>query len=72
MSDIQQFSKDMKVSDALRHHPDAGAVFMSYQLGGCSHCAISHHETIEMICGAYGIPVDDLVDALNALLAKPE
>ena len=67
-----KFQKEMTVGEALRQHPDAGAVFMSYHLGGCSHCSISEHETIEQICFGYGIPVDELLGTLNSLPAPEE
>ncbi len=67
-TEAKQFNKDMTVGEALRLHADAGAVFMSYHLGGCSHCSISEHETIEQICFGYGIPVDELLGTLNSLV----
>lgn len=62
------FSLDMKVGEAMKVHPKAQFVFASYHLGGCSHCAISEHETIEQVCYGYGIPPEDLLESLNSLL----
>ncbi len=62
------FTPEMTVGDAMQLHPDAGLVFSSYHLGGCSHCSINEIETIEQVCGGYGVPVDQLLDSLNNLL----
>lgn len=62
------FSADMTVGEAMQRHPEAGLVFSSYHLGGCSHCSINELETIEQVCMGYGVPVDQLVDSLNNLL----
>lgn len=64
----QKFTPDMTVGEAMKLHPRAQFVFASYHLGGCSHCAISEHETIEQVCYGYGIPPDELLDSLNSLL----
>jgi hybrid cluster-associated redox disulfide protein len=64
----QRFTGEMTVGQAMQLHPEAGLVFSSYHLGGCSHCSINELETIEQVCGGYGVPVDQLVDSLNNLL----
>ncbi len=72
MSEIEtkniSFRPDMSVGDAMQVHPDAGLVFSSYHLGGCSHCSINEMETIEQVCQGYGVPVDQLIESLNNLL----
>lgn len=67
-----EFTLDMKVGEAMQMHPKAQFVFASYHLGGCSHCAISEHETIEQVCYGYGIPPEDLLESLNSLLKEGE
>ena len=64
----KKFTPEMTVGDAMTVHPEAGLVFSSYHLGGCSHCAINEMETIEQVCGGYGVPVEQLVESLNNLL----
>lgn len=66
------FTLDMTVGEAMKLHPKAQFVFASYHLGGCSHCAISEHETIEQVCYGYGIPPEDLLESLNSLLEEGE
>jgi len=63
-----KFTAGMSVGDAMSLHPEAGLVFSSYHLGGCSHCAINELETIEQVCGGYGVPVEQLLESLNNLL----
>lgn len=65
------FHAEMTVGEAMALHPHAAHVFASFHLGGCSHCEISAHETIAQVCEGYGVPVDVLLEALNALL-EPE
>jgi hybrid cluster-associated redox disulfide protein len=67
-----QFTPDMTVGEAMKLHPKAQFVFASYHLGGCSHCAISEHETIEQVCYGYGIPPEELLESLNSLLEDGE
>lgn len=62
----------MTVGDAMQVHPEAGLVFSSYHLGGCSHCSINEIETIEQVCQGYGVEVDVLLDSLNNLFAEDE
>jgi hybrid cluster-associated redox disulfide protein len=68
----KKFTLDMKVGEAMKLHPKAQFVFASYHLGGCSHCAISEHETIEQVCYGYGIPPEDLLESLNSLFEEGE
>lgn len=68
----EKFTPDMKVGEAMKLHPKAQFVFASYHLGGCSHCAISEHETIEQVCYGYGIPPEELLESLNSLLEDGE
>ncbi len=65
------FTKEMTVAQANAAHPAAAYVFASFHLGGCSHCEISKDETIEQVALGYGIPIEMVMDALNAL-NKPE
>lgn len=62
-----RFYKEMTVGEAMTLHPEAGLVFSSYHLGGCSHCSINEMETIEQVCMGYGVEVDVLLESLNNL-----
>jgi hybrid cluster-associated redox disulfide protein len=65
---MSAFWKEMMVSEAMAVHPRVAEVFASFHLGGCSHCSISHDETIEQVTGFYGVDVDMLLEALASLL----
>ncbi len=65
----QQFDADMTVGDALRLHPQARQIMANFHLGGCSHCAMNEEETIAQVSEGYGVNRDQLLDALNGLLA---
>lgn len=69
MSDVQEkrFRADMPVAEAMALHPRAGEVFAAFHLGGCAHCGISHYETIEQVCMAYGVDVEVLLEVLEGL-----
>jgi hybrid cluster-associated redox disulfide protein len=66
-TDTRKFTPEMTVGQALAIHPDAGMIFSSYHLGGCSHCAISEDEVLSDICMSYGIPLEDFMADLNSL-----
>ena len=62
------FNKDMLVADAMKTHARVNEVFAGFHLGGCSSCQISHEETIEQVCFAYGVEVDMLLESLESLM----
>ena len=64
------FYKEMTVGEAIAIHTEAGLVFSSYHLGGCSHCSINEVETIEQVCMGYGVEVETLIDSLNNLFSE--
>ena len=70
MSEVKEkkFRPDMPVAEAMAVHPRVGEVFAAFHLGGCAHCGISHYETIEQVCMAYGVDVDVLLEVLEGLL----
>ena len=57
----------MTVDEAFSVHAGARRVFARFHLGGCSHCAISEHETIEQVSEGYGIPLPMLMEELEKL-----
>jgi|GEM_PF-368166 hypothetical protein len=66
----QRFTPEMTVDEAFRLHAGARRVFARFHLGGCAHCAISESHTIGQISEDYGIPLQMLLDALNALFEQ--
>jgi len=61
------YNGEMTVGEAIGMHPGASMVFAAFHLGGCAHCAVSEEETIEQVCMGYGVPMDEVLQALNAL-----
>jgi len=68
---LAQFSKEMTVDQAFGVHAGARRVFAKFHLGGCSHCSISEHETIEQVSEGYGIPLPMLMTELEKLFEQP-
>lgn len=65
------FDPDMPVAEAMALHPRVAEVFAAFHLGGCSHCGISHYETIAQVCTAYGVDLEVLLEVLEGLMDKP-
>ncbi len=68
---MANFSKEMTVDQAFGVHAGARRVFAKFHLGGCSHCSISEHETIEQVSEGYGIPLAMLMSELEKLFDQP-
>lgn len=68
---MANFSKEMTVDQAFGVHAGARRVFAKFHLGGCSHCSISEHETIEQVSEGYGIPLAMLMTELEKLFEQP-
>ena len=62
-----RFTPEMTVDQAFKVHAGARRVFARFHLGGCSNCAISESHTIGAVSEDYGIPLQMLLDGLNAL-----
>ena len=61
-----KFTKQMSIEEAIRQHPRAIDVFMSYEMD-CIDCLGSAAESIETAATMHGLDPDDLVKELNAL-----
>src|SRR5271165_6691547 len=68
---MANFTKEMTVEQAFRAHAGARRVFAKFHLGGCSHCAISEHETIKQVSEGHGIPLAMLMEELDKLFSQP-
>lgn len=68
---MAHFNEEMTVQEAFAVHAGARRVFAKFHLGGCSHCAISEHETIEQVSEGYGIPLPMLMAELEQLFEQP-
>ena len=59
-----KINKDMKISEVAMKWPKTQNTFMEMGLY-CFGCGVARFETIEQGAAAHGIPVDDLLKALN-------
>lgn len=64
------FRPDMPVAEAMAMHPRVAEVFAAFHLGGCSHCGVSHYETIEQVCMGYGVDLEVLLEVLEGLMEQ--
>jgi hybrid cluster-associated redox disulfide protein len=64
------FDPEMIVSDALALHPSARWVFAAYHIGGCRSCDRAVDETLAEVAAGYKIPLDQLLEDLNRLIAS--
>jgi hybrid cluster-associated redox disulfide protein len=62
-------TKDMTFHQVMRLSPEVLKVLAQFQLG-CVGCMGAKHETLENGAMAHGLDVDELLEALNAVLKK--
>lgn len=60
------FTRETLIRDVLTSHEGAAAVFERYGLG-CPACMGADMETLSSVATMHEIPVDDLLEDLNAL-----
>lgn len=64
-------TKDMLIIDVLAQgDPDKLAEVLQESGMHCLHCMLAHGETLEEAAVVHGINVDELVEKLNAVIAK--
>ena len=66
---MTKVSKDMGIMDIVTAHPETLEVFAQFGMG-CIGCAAAHFENLEAGAKVHGIDVDEMVDAMNALIEK--
>ena len=59
-----KITKDMKMGEVLREHPETTQVFLEHGLH-CVGCQVAFMETIEQGATAHGIDLDKLLKDLN-------
>lgn len=57
-------SKDMLISDILKHKPNAASILIGFGMG-CLGCPSSQMESLEQAAEIHGIDIDALMTALN-------
>lgn len=63
---MAKFTKDMTIGEALRLDMDIAPVLMEIGMH-CLGCPASQAETLEEAAMVHGIPVDELMEKLNAI-----
>ena len=64
MNDAPVITKDMTIAEVLKLKPSAAAVLMSRGMH-CLGCVIAQGETIEQAAEVHGLPVAELLEAIN-------
>lgn len=59
------FTADTKMGDAMRADPDLPVILMRFHIGGCSLCGFEESDTIEKVAADNGVPLHELLDAMN-------
>lgn len=62
-------TKDTIIGDILDIAPEAAPIFMSIGMH-CLGCPASRGETVEQACAVHGIPYQEVLDKLNAIVPK--
>lgn len=62
--DGKTITKDQTIMEALEANPQAATVFARFGMH-CLGCLVASGETIEEAAMAHGIPIDELLKALN-------
>jgi len=59
-----KIKKEMTIAEILKAKPEAAAVLMSRGMH-CLGCVIAQGETLEQAADVHGIPVDELLKAID-------
>ena len=65
-------AKDMPIGEAVKKHPEAAVVMMSYGLH-CIGCHVAAYETIEQGCKGHGLDdktIDKMINDINEAIEK--
>lgn len=66
---MTEINKDMTIGDIL--DADRGTAVFFLEMGmHCLGCPHSRGETVEQACAAHGVDVNELIEKINAYLAK--
>jgi hypothetical protein len=64
-----RFTPELRIDELAALHPDAPAVLASFHIGGCGSCAVEGDTTLAAAVAERGANLDQVLAALNALLA---
>ncbi|WP_252187527.1 DUF1858 domain-containing protein [Anaeromonas gelatinilytica] len=57
-------TKDMLIGEIIKERSDAPEILMGFGMG-CIGCPSSQMETLEQAAMVHGLPLEDLLEALN-------
>lgn len=60
-----EITAETTMDDAIRSDPDLPMVLMRFHIGGCSMCGFEPTDTVAKVAEENGVPLTDLLDALN-------
>jgi hybrid cluster-associated redox disulfide protein len=64
MGEAPIITKDTTIAEVLRLRPSAAAILMSRGMH-CLGCVIAQGETLEQAAEVHGIPIAELLEAIN-------
>ncbi len=64
---MAKITKDTIIGDILDIAPDTAPIFLSIGMH-CLGCPASRSETVEQACAVHGIPCEEVLAKLNALV----
>lgn len=59
------FTIDTTMREAMGRDPNLPVVLMGFHIGGCSLCGFEPEDTIAKVAEDNGVPVDQLLAAMN-------
>ena len=64
-----KITKDTIIGDILDNAPQTAPLFLNIGMH-CLGCPASRGETLEQACMVHGVDADELIEKINAFLAK--
>lgn len=62
--DVVPITKEMTIADILKKKPKAASTLLSHGMH-CLGCVIAQGETLEQAAEVHGIPIEELLKAIN-------
>ena len=66
---MAKVTKEMGIMEIGQQHPEAGADFQKYGMGGIG-CAAAHFENLEAGAKVHGFNADEMVSEINSLIKE--
>ncbi|MBQ3311381.1 DUF1858 domain-containing protein [bacterium] len=66
---MAKITKDMGIMEIVQEYPETVEVFQKFGMG-CIGCAAAHFENLEAGAKVHGIDIDEMVNAMNAIIEE--